>query len=201
MRTAGSVFAAFVTASAASLACAADQGRGVWYVLPSYHQAGLDKATLKFRQGTTETKVDSTFGDDTAPGLAVGYAFQAPYRVDVEYQSQDNDLKARGVKGSSLQSTTAAIDLWRDFGPWHGLRAYVGVGAGGGRLELDKLDSNVYLGRLGAGMAWYFTRRMALDIGYRYQFATSKPELSSGTQKVTTDYTGQSVQIGLRFDF
>jgi opacity protein-like surface antigen len=183
---------------------AADDGRGVWYVLPSYHQAGIEKANMKYRQGANQIKFNTTFGDDTGPGFAVGYAFDAVYRVDVEYQRQTNDLKVPGTNpfnGSSLKSTTVAVDGWRDFAPWHQLRAYVGVGVGGGKLELDSLDTNFYIGRLGGGVVWYFRPGLAVDIGYRYQFATSNPELSGNSQKVTTEFSGQSVQIGFRYDF
>jgi opacity protein-like surface antigen len=192
-----------VCLGAANRVAAAD-GRGVWYVLPSYHQAGVEKANMKYRQGANQIKFDTTFGDDSGPGFAIGYAFDAVYRVEIEYQGQTNDLKVPGTNpfnGSSLKSTTAAVDVWRDFAPWHELRAYVGVGVGGGKLELDNLDTNFYIGRLGGGVAWYFRRDMAIDIGYRYQFATSNPELSGNSQKVTTDYSGQSVQIGIRYDF
>ncbi len=192
-------FLAFATAHAAT-----DQARGVWYVLPSYHQAGVEKSDMTYRQGTTRLKFNATFGDDTGPGIAVGYAFEAPYRVDVEYQRQTNDVKVPAgnmFKGSRLKSTMVAVDLWRDFAPWHGLRPYVGVGAGGGKLELESLDTNAYIGRLGAGANWYFRRNMAVDIGYRYQFAPSRQDLSGSSQKLTTDFSGQSLQIGFRYDF
>jgi opacity protein-like surface antigen len=144
----------------------AGEARDGWYVLPSFHQAGVEKANMKYRQGTTEIKFDTTFGDDTGAGLAVGYAFEAPYRVDVEYQRQSNDLKVPGgnpFNGSSLKSTTVAVDVWRDFAPWHRLRPYVGIGIGAGKLELNDLDTNFVLGRLGAGFEWYFHSMSATD--------------------------------------
>jgi opacity protein-like surface antigen len=192
-----------VAAGAAGPVSADDGGNG-WYVLPSYHQAGVEKASMKYRQASGDINFDTTFGDDTGPGVAVGYAFDAPYRVDAEYQSQSNDLKVPSsvpLVSSSLKSTTYAVNVWRDFSPWHQMRPYVGIGLGGGTLELNDLDTNFMLGRLGAGLQWYFRSRMALDVGYRYQFATSNPELTGNSQKLETDWSTQSVQIGLRYDF
>ena len=153
----------------------ADDGAAGWYAAPSYHQTGLNDASNTVKQPAGDIHLDSSFGDDTGPGLAVGYAFDGPYRVDVEYQSHSNDLKLPGtvLQSSSLDATTFVANVWRDFGPWHDLRPYAGVGFGGGTLKLNDLDGDFLFGQLGVGVEWYFSRRAALDIGYRYQQATS----------------------------
>ena len=173
-----------------------------WYVVPSYHQTGLNDASNTVKQQTGNIHLDSSFGDDTGPGFAAGYAFGAPYRIDVEYQSHSNDLKLPGtvLQSSSLDATTFVANVWRDFGPWHGLRPYAGVGLGGGTLKLNDLDGNFAFAQLGIGVEWYFTRRAALGVGYRYQQATSNPELNGNSVKLTTEYAAQSAQIGVRFD-
>jgi opacity protein-like surface antigen len=173
-----------------------------WYIVPSYHQTGLNDASSTVKQQTGNIHLNSSFGDDTGPGSAAGYAFDAPYRVDVEYQSHRNDLKLPGtvLQSSSLDATTFAANVWRDFGPWHGLRPYAGVGFGGGTLKLNDLDGNFAFVQLGVGVEWYFTRRAALDVGYRYQQATSDPELNGNSLKLTTEYAAQSAQIGIRFN-
>src|SRR5262245_26918987 len=85
---------ALATAGGSSAATAADnEGNGWWYVVPSYHQTGLEKSSTTLKQPGGDIHFDTTFGDDTGPGLAVGYAFAAPYRVDVDYQSHSNDVK------------------------------------------------------------------------------------------------------------
>ncbi len=173
-----------------------------WYVVPSYHQTGLNDANNTVKQQTGNIRLNSSFGDDTGPGFAAGYAFDGPYRVDVEYQSHSNDLKLPGtiLQSSSLDATTFVANVWRDFGLWHGLRPYAGVGFGGGTLKLNDLDGNFAFVQGGIGVEWYFTRRAALDVGYRYQQATSNPELNGNSVKLTTEYASQSAQIGVRFD-
>jgi opacity protein-like surface antigen len=192
---------AFALAAVSGPAVAADGVAG-WYVVPSYHQTGLDNASNTLKQGTGQVHFDSSFGDDTGPGFAAGYAFAAPYRVDVEYQSHSNDLKVSGtsLQSSSLDVTTFVANVWRDFGPWHNLRPYAGIGIGGGTLKLNDLDGNFAFGQLGVGVEWYFARRWAMDIGYRYQLAASNPELNGNAQRLTTEYAAQSAQIGIRFD-
>ncbi len=170
--------------------------------MPTYHQTGLDNASNTLEQGPVEVHFDSNFGDDTGPGFTAGYAFEAPYRVDVEYQSHSNDLKVSGspLQSSSLDVTTVVANLWYDFGPWHATQPYVGVGFGGGTLKLQGLDGDFAFGQLGVGVKWQFARRWALDLGYRYQIATSDPELTGNTRKLTTQYSAHSAQIGVRFD-
>ena len=192
---------ALIIAAAAGPATAVD-GIDGFYMVPSYHQTGIDNANSTLKQGAGSIHFNSSFGDDTGPGFAAGYAFTGPYRVDVEYQSHSNDLKVSGtsLQSSSLDVTTFAANVWRDFGPWHDLRPYAGIGIGGGTLKLDDLDGNFAFGQVGVGVEWYFARRWALDVGYRYQLATSDPELNGNSQKLTTEYAAQSAQIGIRFD-
>jgi opacity protein-like surface antigen len=191
-----------VTLAAGGSPAIADDATAGWYVMPSYHQTGLDDANNEIKQPSGDVHLNSSFGDDTGPGLAVGYAFDGPYRVDVEYQSHSNDLKLPGtiLQSSSLDATTFVANVWRDFRPWHNLRPYAGVGFGGGTLKLNDLDGDFLFGQLGIGVAWYFAQRAALDIGYRYQMSTSNPELNGNAVDVTTEYLAQSAQIGIRFD-
>ena len=174
-----------------------------WYVLPTYHQTHLDNANVKFRSTTTQFDGNTDFGDDTHPGIAVGYAFDSPYRIDVAYMSHSNDTKEKGtaIGDQSLDADTVVAAVWRDFPLAHHLAPYVGVGLGYASLKLANLDGNTYLGQLGAGIEWSFSRRFALDVGYLYQVSESSPDLNGGGAKLTTDYTAQSAQIGLRYTF
>ena len=194
--------ALFAVAFDGSPTAAAADGVAGWYVMPTYHQTGLDNASNTLRSASGQVHFNSSFGDDTGPGAAAGYAFSGPYRLDVEYQSHSNDLKVSGsaLQSSSLDVTTFVANVWYDFEPWHGVRPYAGIGVGGGKLELGDLDGNFALGQVGIGLQWYFVRRAALDIGYRYQLSTSNPELDGNSQKLTTEYGAQTAQIGIRFD-
>ena len=191
-----------IALAVAAAICPAVAAEDSWYVTPSYHQTGIDNASAEFKESPTRINFNASFGDDTGPGLAAGHAFHAPYRIDVEYQSHSNDLKVSGtpLRPASLDVTTFVANVWHDFGAWHGVRPYIGVGAGGGTLQLHDLDSNFEFGQVGVGVQWYFTRRVALDVGYRYQAAFSKPELRGNSQQLSFDYTAQSAQIGVRFD-
>lgn len=188
------------SAAAAGGSTAAADAMGGWYVMPSYHQTGLDKSSNTLELPGGDAHFDTSFGDDTGAGLAIGYAFAAPYRVDIDYQSHSNDLKDSAGPDDSVKATTFVANLWRDFGPWYRLRPYVGLGVGGGTLELNEVDGDIFFWQLGVGFEWFFMERAALDVGYRYQSATSDPELTGSSQKLTMEYTSQSVQIGVRIN-
>lgn len=192
-----------LTIAAANGAAFAEETPGGWYVMPSYHETGLNNANNKLKTPAGEIQFNSSFGDDTGAGLAAGYAFSAPYRVDVDYQQHSNDLKVPAgspLRSSSLEATTYVANVWRDFGPWHNLRPYIGLGIGGGTLKFDNLDGDFYFGQVGVGVQWFFTKRVALDVAYRYQQSTSNPELNGNGQKLTTEYSAQSAQIGIRIN-
>ena len=187
-----------------SAAFAEGDVRAPWYVIASYHQTGLDNGNLKFRQPSGNTNITGAFGDDTQPGLALGYAFTGPYRVDLEFIKHSNDLKvSKGnlLRSTSLETTTVVASVWRDIEFRRDWSAYIGAGVGVGTLKLSGLDANFYLGQLGAGLQWQFRPNFALDIGYRYQVAPSNPTLKGNGQELTTDYAANSVQIGMRFSF
>jgi opacity protein-like surface antigen len=188
-----------VLVAGSSEVTAADNAGG-WYVMPSYHQTGLEKSSSTLKQPGGDIHFDTSFGDDTGPGLAIGYAFGAPYRIDVDYQSQSNDLKNSLGPDETIKVKTFVANVWRDFGPWYHLRPYVGLGFGGGTLKLNDLDGDVYFGQLGAGFEWFFMKRAALDVEYRYQLATSNPELTGNGQKLDIEYASQSMQIGVRIN-
>jgi opacity protein-like surface antigen len=196
----GATFFVLTLAAASTRAVAEDAGG--WYVMPSYHETGLNNANNKLQTAAGEIHFNSSFGDDTGAGLAVGYAFSAPYRVDIEYQHHSNDLKVSGTpfQSTSLDTDAFAANIWRDFGPWHNLRPYVGLGIGGGTLEFDNLDGDYYFGQVGVGVEWFFAKRVALDVAYRYQQSTSNPELNGNGRKLTTEYSAQSAQIGFRIN-
>lgn len=179
--------------------CAA-AAAGELYLTPSYHQTGLEKSSNTLKLPGGDVHFDTTFGDDTGPGLAIGYAFGAPYRIEVDYQDHSNDLKNSTAPDDSVKATTFVANGWRDFGPWYHLRPYAGVGLGHGTLKLNDLDGDFYFWQLGAGVQWYFMHNVALDVGYRYQKATSDPELNGNGQKLTMEYASQSAQIGIRID-
>lgn len=189
-----------LTIGAANGAAIADETPGGWYVVPSYHQTGLEKSSTTLKQPAGDLHFDTTFGDDTGPGLAIGYGFGAPYRVDVDYQDHSNDVKNALGPDQSIKVKTFVANAWRDFGPWYHLRPYVGLGFGGGTLELNSLDGDVYFFQAGVGFEWFFMQRAALDVGYRYQLATSDPELTGNGQKLEMEFASQSVQIGFRIN-
>jgi hypothetical protein len=55
------------------------------------------------------------------------------------------------LQSSSLDATTFVANVWRDSGPWHGLRPYAGVGLGDGTLKLNDRDGNFAFAQLGIG--------------------------------------------------
>ena len=185
----------------ASAAFAADAPQG-WYVMPSYHQTGVDNANSKYRNPAgQQVEFDAKFGDDTHPSYTVGYAFAAPYRLDVTYMSRSNDIKANAVVvNETLDVDTIVLSGWRDFALGERWALYAGIGVGHARLKAGGLDGSVYLTELGGGALWRAWRNFTIDVGYRYQIA-SNAELTGDGAKLTTDYSSQSALIGIRYTF
>jgi len=155
---------------------------------------------------SSSANFETSYDNDTAYGFSFGYKFESPYRLEFEYRQGENDLDKVTTGGvsttsdDSLEVTSMMGNLWYDFSAGERLRPYIGFGLGMANLDIGDADDDVTIGQLGAGITYFLTPRLALDAGYRYsvaQDATFKTNLS----EQETEYSAQSVQLGLRFNF
>ncbi|WP_373096299.1 OmpA family protein, partial [Zhongshania sp.] len=150
--------------------------------------------------------IETSYDNDTAYGVSIGYKFASPIRIEFEYRQGENDIDkitSGGVSTTSdgsLEVTSMMGNLWYDFAAGERLRPYIGFGLGVANLDMGDADDDVSIGQLGAGITYFLTPRLALDAGYRYSVAEDAT-FKSSTIEQETEYSAQSVQLGLRFNF
>jgi outer membrane protein OmpA-like peptidoglycan-associated protein len=152
------------------------------------------------------------FDEDLSEHLGMGYAFQNGFRLEGEIAHRFNDFE--DLEGHA-RAWSAMANLYYDFNRGGRFQPYVGVGAGGARIDAKgaigpisfDYDDTVfaYLAAIGVGIA--LSEQLDLDIGYRY-FEAPDAEFS-GTVDIEGpepfsfdgDYTHQAVTVGLRYQF
>ena len=165
--------------------------------------------SLKFNPALQGSAV---VGWDFEPGNPVGEG-----RIELEYTRHSNPLdQVKFVQGSvdGGGSVTADSLLVNFYGVVHDSSRwspYVGVGIGAARIKASGLkvtgqslsnDSDDVLAyQIGGGIDVELTKRLNLDIGYRY-FSTVKPKFTeSDGSKSEMEYISHSAVIGLRLGF
>ncbi len=156
--------------------------------------------------GAASTNFETSYDDDFSYGLTFGYKFESPYRVEFEYRVGENDIDSISAGGASassngsLEVTSMMGNLWYDFSAGERLRPYIGFGLGQANLDVGDADDDVMIGQLGAGVTYFLSPRLALDAGYRYS-VSEDATFSSGSTKTETEYSAQSLLVGLRYNF
>jgi OOP family OmpA-OmpF porin len=165
---------------------------------------GLDGALGGSTSGTAD--IETSYDNDAAYGVSIGYKFASPIRIEFEYRQGENDIDkitSGGVSASSdssLEVTSMMGNLWYDFAAGERLRPYIGFGLGVANLDMGDADDDVSIGQLGAGITYFLTPRLALDAGYRYSVAEDAT-FSSSTIEQEIEYSAQSLMLGLRYNF
>jgi len=138
-------------------------------------------------------------------------------RIELEYTRRGNSLdQVEFAEGSFKGDGSIIADsllvnffgVFRDDRRW---APYVGAGAGVARIEASDLqvtgqplasDSDVVFAyQFGAGLDFTLTKRLSLDLGYRF-FGTLRPQFSeSNGQKFKMDYYNHSIVLGMRVGF
>ena len=169
----------------------------------------LGSFSLKFDPALQGSAV---LGWDFEPGNPVGEG-----RIELEYTRRSNPLdKVKFAEGSFKGGGNVTTDslllnffgVFRDDRPW---APYVGVGIGAARIEASDLqvtgqpmsnDSNfVFAYQLGTGVDFALTKRLNLDLGYRF-FGSTKPRFAeTNGHKFAMDYFSHSAVLGLRVGF
>jgi opacity protein-like surface antigen len=151
-------------------------------------------------------------GWDLAPDNPVGEG-----RVELEYSRRSNQLhQVKFVEGSfngdgkvtADSLLLSAYGVFRDKRFWS---PYVGAGIGAARMEASGLKvtgqpmgsgtSVVLAYQLGAGLDLELTRRVSLDLGYRF-FGSTQPKFTETSgRSFKMDYFSHSAVFGLRYGF
>lgn len=137
-------------------------------------------------------------------------------RIELEYIRHSNPLdQAKFVQGSvdGGGSVTADSLLVNFYGVVHDSSRwspYAGVGIGAARIKASGLkvtgpfsndSDDVFAYQIGGGIDVELTKRLNLDIGYRY-FSTVKPKFTeSDGNKFEMEYVSHSAVLGLRLGF
>jgi opacity protein-like surface antigen len=146
-------------------------------------------------------------GDTWGANARAGYRINKFLAVEAEYEwMKDFTLRAGGIDFGSLQTQVATANL-KVIVPWGQFQPYVLAGAGAIFTTLDKsfpvqwdIANGVFTSRFGAGLDYWVTENMSLNLGGEVVVNNAKvtgpPGLSSGRG---LDYFSAQFGVGFRF--
>ena len=154
----------------------------------------------------------------TLGAVALGFARDDSWRVELELSRRENDLDAAALldPGGSIEATALLVNLYRDFGEGR-VVPYLGAGLGVAEIDLqaaytpplgpaavDDTDM-VFAYQVAGGAAVRLSPTIDLDIGYRY-FAAPGFEGKGAAPPFTSipveaDVSQHALMVGIRFDF
>ncbi len=174
------------------LGCNAGSQSGVVLLFPSNQALG---------PGNAQT-FETTYDDGSGYDVSLGYDFPGAFRLELNYADFDNDLEEVGgaQADDTLQSQLLMGNLWFDFNESGTVQPYLGLGLGAARLSLEEADDTVMVAQAGLGLNFALTDHVKINLGYRY-FEGKDAEFSNSTTTYDTEYAGQRVSLGLRYDF
>jgi opacity protein-like surface antigen len=205
---------------AASIAVAAAQGApGLYDTNNNFglSNAGVTPGPYLKLDGGYSWSATSKFGDSPVFGGGLGWRFAPFFRMDATFDYR-NDSTAKLAGDARLRNWAAMLNGYIDFNvPFlRPLVPYIGAGAGidqnkvGGSIvtvsgttpaSLTGSSKNQFAWQAMAGLAWYISPTLALDVTYRY-FYGGRAESGSGTAfPVRGDYSAHEVVGGLRWGF
>lgn len=178
-------------------------------LMPARSSDDLGSFKLKLDPGLQGSAV---LGWDLEPGNPIGEG-----RIELEYTRRSNQLE--GVEfaegdfngDGSLIADSLLVNVFGVFRDDRRWAPYAGVGAGAARIEVSDLKVTgqplasgsdvVFAYQFGTGLDFTLTKRLSLDLGYRF-FGTLRPQFSeSNGQKFKMDYYCHSLVLGLRVGF
>jgi outer membrane protein OmpA-like peptidoglycan-associated protein len=164
--------------------------------------------------GNNTDTIGADLDDGWLAGAGIGYAFSSGFRVEAElsYRKNQWDVLDLDPPDGDFTGDTKAYGLlanfFYDFNRGGTIQPFIGVGAGGARVEVgvDGFDSaadTVFAYQGLAGVGFRLSDRATLDVTYRY-FAAPEVDISEAwgpgyTSEV--DYVNQAVTVGLRWQF
>lgn len=191
---------ALSVAGAAMAAAPIDQQPGPYVEL--YLGSGLGGATSANAAAAGLGSIGTDFGPK--PGiftsLAVGHSLHYGFAVEVEGLYTNNDVSTNLIDtavGAPAKASTQAygglVDLMWAVAHWGPVVPYVGVGVGYGGVTYDlygaSFDDNGLMWQAKAGLSYPVSRKVSLDLGYRY-LSASPYNLSGSFDLGGTTYSG-----------
>lgn len=155
-------------------------------------------------------------------GAAAGYALNPDWglgegRLELAYGYQTLSLsKAEFADGKVTASgdlvvQTLMLNAWAQYPAQSGWSPYLGAGVGAGLVQADRLqvtgqplsddDALGLAYQFGLGLDYALTRRLWLDLGYRFQGVALLEFAEVGGRQIRTQLHGHSLLLGLRVGF
>jgi opacity protein-like surface antigen len=159
----------------------------------------------------------SRFGDSPVFGGGVGWRFAPFFRMDATFDYR-SDGKDNAAGGARFTNWAAMLNGYLDFNlpVIRPLVPYIGAGAG---IDQNKVSGstvtvsgttvsnltgsskNQFAWQAMAGVSYYFTRNLALDVGYRYFYGGRAESGATSGFPVRGDYSAHEVVGALRWGF
>ncbi len=193
--------------------------RPVEYLSGWYVRGDIGYRFNELKSVSTIPAIDAySYADTFAVGGGFGYKwnwFRADLTLDYGLRGRF-DGNAAGVQDyyrAKIDAFSALANVYIDLGTWAGLTPYVGVGAGGTRLNVTDFytfappfpsgaarDHWNFSWAWMAGVSYQFTSSLVLDIGYRH---LRLGDAMNGTDPLPSsinfkDLSANEVRIGLR---
>lgn len=142
------------------------------------------------------------YGDGTAFGISGGYAFESS-RLELQVEQLDSEFMepaAATVGSSEIRTHAALVNVWYAFGKDWWVQPYLGGGLGYARHTANGAGHAGPLAQVGVGADWSFGERWTLTVGYRF-LGSESIELKLDDRDLSVPYRGQSLSLGIRYDF
>jgi opacity protein-like surface antigen len=202
------VGAAALFAAASGMALGADRGHDSGHEPRPYLAPLVGASFATLTTDSIPSATDSLF----SAGAAVGIDFEsctAGWRVEFEGRYRDPVSRTQGIEGFDLTTSadhgwSTLLNVWRDVEVGEGFEVYLGggIGAGGysmtydGEIPVENVTLSggdgitSFAWQAGGGVTYAFTRRIVLDLGYRFF------EVAGGGTRVTVAQSGVPIESG-----
>jgi|GEM_PF-2682051 len=167
-------------------------GAPLFVLFPSSAGPGLSQ--------TTTTEYDNGDGFE----VSLGYDFPGAFRLELNYVEFDNEIDTVDGMQTSVKTTLESQklfgNLWFDFNEDGVVQPYFGLGLGAARLDFEESDDTVLTAQAGLGLNFALGSHVKVNLGYRY-FESKDPVFEDSVARVDSEYSGQRLMLGLRYDF
>ena len=203
-----------------SLVYAADNSNYGVYLAPKFAVSVLHtRGTLDLTASTWGPR--RVFGARAGGALALGYDFwrkcQVPFRLELEYGASESVSKTASVKvfrrrfpfRAKIGVQTLLINAYVDMPNSSGFTPYIGAGAGMAFIDVEGRSMGMSAsghargpaGQLGLGCSYAFSRKVSVDIGYRFVIMrNTDASCDSIRLNLQKNYMHQAM-LGLRITF
>jgi len=141
--------------------------------------------------------------------LALGYDISGPFRTELEYIWQKNDLdqlsysnQYGNFREGDLKTQALMLNGFYDIATGSAWTPYFGIGIGWSKLDLSTPglplndNDNVFAWQIMGGLSYELTSNWAADIQYRF-FDTADASINGAD----FDMTSNDILVGLRYSF